>query len=115
MNLLQCEHILHSNNYGNATPEIAMKLKLLSSILTNSLITRVYLCDARTEPIILISAEGKMFCQVANLTRLPAFLDMKNLNNILLLPITPCEPCLAKADVASHADERGAADVMFTA
>ena len=92
-----------------------MKLKLLSSILTNSLIAGVYLRDARAEPIISISAEGKMFRQVANLTRLPAFLDMENLNNVLLLHITPCKPRLAKADVASHVDERGAPDVMSTA
>ena len=92
-----------------------MKLKLLSSILTNSLIAGVYLRDPRAEPIISISAEGKMFRQVANLTRLPAFLDMENLNNVLLLHITPCKPRLAKAGVASHVDERGASDVMFTA
>ena len=40
---------------------------------------------------------------------------MKNLHNVFLLPIKPCEPCLDKADVASHADELGAADVMLTA
>ena len=92
-----------------------MKLKSLSSILTNGSIGGVYLRDVRTEPIILISTECKMFRQVADLTRLTAFLYMKRLNNIFLLPITPCKPCLAKADVASHADKRGAADVMFTA
>ena len=56
-----------------------------------------------------------MFCQVADLTRLTAFLDMKDLINVFLRPITLCKPRLAKADVASHADKRGAADVMFTA
>jgi hypothetical protein len=92
-----------------------MKLKSLSSILTNCLIAGVYLRDARAEPIISIGAECKMFSQVADLTRLTAFLDMKNLNNVFLLPITPCKPCLAKADIASHADERGPSDVMFAA
>ena len=92
-----------------------MKLKPLSSILTNGLIAGVYLPDAPTEPIISISAECEMFHQVADLTRLTAFLNMKHLNNVFLLLITPCKPCLAKADVASHADKRGAADVMFTA
>ena len=92
-----------------------MEPKLLSSILTNGSIARVYLRDAHGEPIISISAECEMFCHVADLTPLPAFLDMKNLSNVFLLPITPCEPCLDKADVASHADKRGAADVMLTA
>ncbi len=92
-----------------------MKLKLLRGILTKGAIAGVHLRDARTEAIILISAEGTMFCQVADLTRLPAFLNMKNLNNVLILPITPCESCLAKADVASHVDKHSAADVMFTA
>ncbi len=54
-----------------------------------------------------------MFRQVADLTRLTAFLDMKHLNNVFLLPIMPCKPRLAKADVASHADKRGAADVIL--
>jgi hypothetical protein len=92
-----------------------MKLKSLSSIIANGSIAGVYLRDARTEPIISISAECEMFRQVADLTRLTAFLDMKDLNNVFLCPITPCKPRLAKADVASHADKRGAADVMFTA
>ena len=92
-----------------------MKLKSLSSILTNGSIAGVYLRDARTEPIISISAECEVFCQVADLTCLTAVLDMKHLNNVFLLPITPCKLRLAKADAASHADKRGAADVMFTA
>ncbi len=92
-----------------------MKLKLLSSVITNGSITGVYLRDACAEPIIPIGAECKMFCQVANLTRLTAFLDMKNFHNVFLLPITPCKPHLDKADIDSHADKRGAADVMFTA
>ena len=79
-----------------------MKLKSLSSILTNGSIAGVYLCDARTERIISISAECEMFRQVADLTRLTAFLDMKHLNNVFLLPNTPCKPRLAKTDVASH-------------
>ena len=85
------------------------------AILTNGSIAGVYLRDARTEPIISISAECEMFRQVADLTRLTAFLDMKHLNNVFLCPITPCKPRLAKADVASHADKRGATDIMFTA
>ena len=52
MNLLQCDDILHSNNYGNATSDIAMKLKLLCSILTNGSIAGVYLRDAHAKPII---------------------------------------------------------------
>jgi hypothetical protein len=56
-----------------------------------------------------------MFCQVAYLTSLTAFRDMKDLNNVFLCPITPCKPRLAKADVASHADNRSATDIMFTA
>ena len=92
-----------------------MKLKSLSSIIANGSIAGVYLRDARTELIISISAECEMFRQVAYLTRPTAFLDMKDLNNAFLCPITPCKPRLSQADVASHADKRGAAEVMFTA
>ena len=117
MNLIQYKHILHSNNNGNATPNIAMKLKTLCDTLTKGAIVRVHLRDAYAEPIILIavSTEGKMFHQIANLTCLPAFLDVENLNNTLLLLITPCTPCLAKADVTYHVDKHSAADVMCTA
>ena len=113
-NLLHCKHILHPNDYHNTAPNIMVILLPLGYAGRVSCVTRVYLSDARAEPIIAIREIGQMLWQVADLASPKALVKEKHLENVLLLTIAPGKPYLREADISTFS-ERHATHSMLRA
>ena len=75
----------------------------------------VNLDNACTQPIVTVDTESKMLPQVADLASGKAVLEEIHLQDVLLLAISPCKPCLSETHVAPNADQRCATAMMLTA
>ena len=75
-------------------------------------IAGVNLHDARTQTVVTISSSGQMLWQIPHLASHNSAVEVKYLDNILLVSTPPCKLRLAEADVATLAKLRSADAVL---
>ena len=77
-------------------------------------IAGVNLYNTRTQAIVTISSSSQMLWQITHLTSHNSAVEVKYLENILLVSTPPRKPCLAEADVVTLAKLRST-DVVLVA
>ena len=105
---------MHSLNSGRATPNATMVFLAFCDAGATGSIAGVNLYNARTQAIVTISLSGQMLWQIPHLTSDNSAVEVKYLENILLVSTPPCKPHLAEADVATLTNLRSA-DVVLVA
>jgi len=105
---------MHSLTSGHATHNATMVFLAFCDAGATGSIAGVNLYNARTQAIVSISSSEQMLWQIPHLTSHNSAVEVKYLENILLVSTPPRTPRLAEADVATLVKLRSA-DVVFVA
>ena len=105
---------MHSLNSGHATPNATMVFLAFCDAGATGSIDGVNLYNASTQAVVTISSSGQMLWQIPHLTSYNSAVEVKYLENILLVSTPPRKPRLAEADVATFVKLRSA-DVVLVA
>ena len=105
---------MHSLNSSHATPNATMVFLAFCNAGAMGSIAGVNLYNARTQAVVTISSRGQMLWQIPHLTSHNSAVEVKYLENILLVSTPPRKLRLAEAAVATLAKLRSA-DVVLVA
>ena len=92
---------MYSLNSGHTTPNTTMVFLAFCNAGATGSIAGVNLYNARTQAVVTISSSGQMLWQIPHLASHNSAVEVKYLENILLVSTPPRKPRLAEADVAT--------------
>jgi len=86
---------MHSLNSGHATHNAMIVFLAFCNAGATGLIAGVNLSNVRTKVVVMISSSSQMLWQIPHLTYHNSDVEVKYLENILLVSTPPHKPCLA--------------------